>query len=143
MIATALEQLLEEHRAIIARVVALQNALESGSPLPIRQTLDQLCSELLPHLRTEDEEIYPLLVAHPHTGTGMTARETVTAYSNLATMVRGLDDEWTTARIEADLPGFTDAAGAMLNQLTQRVQAENQVLYPMALRMGLIRLRAA
>ena len=143
MIATALEQLLEEHRVIIAHVVAFQNALGAGEAPLIRESLDRLCADLLPHLKVEDEQIYPLLVAHPDTGTGLTARETVAAYSNLAAMVRQLDDEWTADRIGTELSGFTEAASAMLNQLTGRVQAENQVLYPMALRTGLIRLRAA
>lgn len=143
MIATALEQLLDEHRVIIAHVVTFQNAMKAHQPAETRQALEALCGELLPHLKLEDEQIYPLLVAYPDTGTGLTARETVNAFSDLAEQVQQLNDRWTVDRITTDFQDFAHEANAMLTHLTGRVQAENQVLYPMALRTGLIRLRAA
>lgn len=48
--------------------------------------------------------------------------------------------EWTQENIRQDWPGFTWATDWIVQRLQEQVEAENESLYPAALRYGLIRL---
>ena len=96
-----------------------------------------------PHLELEDREIYPLLLASRDAGQRITAAEAIAAYAHVAGTWRDLTARWDAAAIAADRDGFAAALGSFLDTLGGRVRAENEILYPMALRAAHIRLRAA
>lgn len=138
------EDLLHDHSAIFAVVRDLAREIEEGAgaaPLSVR--LGKLDSLLTPHLAIEDERIYPLLLASDDAGQRIMAEEAIYAFASVASDWSALVATWSEPAIAADRAGFVTQLHGFLDTLQQRVKAENEVLYPMALRAAHIRLRAA
>lgn len=137
------EDLLHDHSAIFAAVRDLGQEIEDGAPAAaLSARLGRLDSLLTPHLAIEDEQIYPLLLASDDAGQRIMAEEAITAYASVASDWRTFVAAWREPAIAADRTGFATGLQALLSTLQQRVKAENEILYPMALRGAHIRLRA-
>ncbi len=138
------EDLLHDHSAIFAVVRDLAREIEEGAgAAPLSVHLGKLDSLLTPHLAIEDEQIYPLLLASDDAGQRIMAEEAIYAFASVASDWSTFVATWSEAAIAADRPGFVIGLQALLDTLQQRVKAENEILYPMALRAAHIRLRAA
>lgn len=138
------EDLLHDHSAIFAVVRDLAQEIEGGAgAATLFVRLRQLDSLLTPHLAIEDEQIYPLLLASDDAGQRIMAEEAINAYASVASDWRAFLAAWHELAIAADRAGFVTRLQALLHTLQQRVKAENEILYPMALRAAHIRLRAA
>jgi len=138
------ENLMHDHGAIFAAVRTMTRAVEhdSGSR-ELAASLDQLDSLLTPHLAIEDEQIYPLLLNGRDAGQRIMAQEAIGAYASLSADWRAFTAIWSEPAIAADRAGFVSGLQRLLDTLQDRVRAENEILYPMALRAAHIRLRAA
>ena len=138
------EDLMHDHSAIFAAVRAIVREMEDGSgPAELAAGLNHLDSLLTPHLAIEDGQIYPLLLAGDDSGQRIMAEEAINAYASLAVDWSAFAAAWDEPAIAADRAGFVAGLQALLDTLQNRVRAENEILYPMALRAAHIRLRAA
>lgn len=138
------EDLMHDHSAIFAVVRAIMEEIESkaGSAI-LAASLRHLDSLLTPHLAIEDGEIYPLLLAGRDAGQRIMAEEAISAFASVATDWDAFVTAWDQSAIAADRASFVTGLQALLGTLQRRVKAENEILYPMALRAAHIRLRAA
>ena len=138
------EELMHDHSAIFAAVRRIVQAAEGDSgPAELAASLKQLDSLLTPHLAIEDRQIYPLLLAGKDSGQRIMAEEAISAYATLAGDWSAFASEWGEPVIAADRAGFVAGLKSLLDTLDRRVRAENEILYPMALRAAHIRLRTA
>ncbi|WP_447727981.1 hemerythrin domain-containing protein [Sphingomonas koreensis] len=138
------EDLLHDHSAIFAAVrVIVQQIEDQAGPATLSASLNYLDSLLTPHLAIEDEQIYPLLLAGDDSGQRIMAEEAINAFASVATDWNAFVAAWEEPAIAADRAGFVAGLQALLDTLQRRVRAENEILYPMALRAAHIRLRAA
>lgn len=138
------EDLMHDHSAIFAAVRGLVQEMERGSDAAMLAAgLKHLDSLLTPHLAIEDGQIYPLLLAGDDSGQRIMAEEAINAYASLAADWSAFATAWDGSAIATDRAGFVAGLQAVLNTLQRRVRAENEILYPMALRAAHIRLRAA
>lgn len=138
------EDLMHDHSAIFAAVrVIVQEIEDESSPATLAAHLRYLDSLLTPHLAIEDGQIYPLLLASDDAGQRIMAEEAINAFAPLATDWSAFVAIWEEPVIAADRNGFVAGLQGLLDTLQRRVRAENEVLYPMALRGAHIRLRAA
>jgi len=138
------EDLMHDHGAIFAAVRDLVREIGDGAGAATLSTgLGQLDSLLTPHLAIEDEQIYPLLLASDGAGQRIMAEEAINAFASVASDWRSFVARWDEPAIAAHRDGFVSGLQALLDTLQQRVRAENEILYPMALRGAHIRLRAA
>jgi hypothetical protein len=138
------EDLMHDHSAIFAAVrVIVQEVEGEAAPAILAASLAHLDSLLTPHLAIEDGEIYPLLLAGGDAGQRIMAEEAINAYASLAADWSAFAADWDESAIAAGRTRFVAGLQALLGTLQNRVRAENEVLYPMALRGAHIRLRAA
>lgn len=138
------EDLMHDHSAIFAAVRVIVQEVEGDSgPAAIAANLHYLDSLLTPHLAIEDGQIYPLLLTSGDAGQRIMAQEAIGAYASLAGDWAAFAAAWDEPAIAADRPGFVAQLQNLLDTLQGRVRAENEILYPMALRAAHIRLRAA
>jgi iron-sulfur cluster repair protein YtfE (RIC family) len=138
------EDLMHDHSAIFAAVrMIVQEIEDEATPAALSASLGHLDSLLTPHLAIEDGEIYPLLLAGGDAGQRIMAEEAISAYASVATDWNLFVAAWDQSAIAADRTGFVTGLQALLDTLQRRVKAENEILYPMALRAAHIRLRAA
>ncbi len=138
------EDLLHDHSAIFAVVRDLAREIENGAgAAPLSARVGKLDALLTPHLAIEDEQIYPLLLASDDAGQRIMAEEAIYAFASVASDWSIFVARWSEPAIAADRAGFVTRLQGFLDTLQRRVKAENEVLYPMALRGAHIRLRAA
>lgn len=138
------EDLLRDHSAIFAAVRRIVQEMEgAGGASELAASLKHLDSLLSPHLAIEDGQIYPLLLAGEDAGQRIMAEEAINAYATLAADWSDFAAVWDAPAIAADRAGFVAQLQTLLETLQNRVRAENEILYPMALRAAHIRLRAA
>jgi iron-sulfur cluster repair protein YtfE (RIC family) len=138
------EGLMHDHAAIFAGVRRIVHEIEvEAGTAALAASLDHLDSLLTPHLAVEDEQIYPLLLSGRDAGQRIAAEEAIHAFSTLAADWGAFVAAWDAPAIAAHRADFLLALQALLDTLQRRVRAENEILYPMALRAAHIRLRAA
>lgn len=138
------EDLMHDHSAIFAAVRVIVQEIEGeAAPAALSASLGHLDSLLTPHLAIEDGEIYPLLLTGGDAGQRIMAEEAINAFASVASDWSAFIATWTAPAIAADRAGFVTQLHGFLDTLQRRVKAENEVLYPMALRGAHIRLRAA
>ena len=138
------EDLMHDHSAIFAAVRKIVGETEGdGGPAELAASLKHLDSLLTPHLAIEDGKIYPLLLAGRDSGQRIMAEEAINAYATLAADWSAFATAWDEPAIAVGRADFVSGLQALLDTLQRRVRAENEILYPMALRAAHIRLRAA
>lgn len=134
-------ELLKDHALILSATKSLTAltrapAADSGAAFA---ALRQLARLLDNHLRAEAEFIN----AEHHFGKGDFAALAEQHGERFDDLVEGWSTylrEWTEENIRLDWETFVEATDWMVGRLAEQVEAENQSLYPAALRYGLIRL---
>jgi hypothetical protein len=134
-------RLIDEHVEIAARAGHLTAVTRSGDAAAIRTALDTLADALIDHLRTEDRDIHPRLMAATDSTTRMEAEAACRRYETLAADWIALIDHWTARRIAADTGGFAAVSAALIQRLHDRIREEDGLLYPAALATGQMALR--
>lgn len=137
------ERLMHEHGLIEVAMKKLQG-LVAGTPADVSAVviaLADLSQELGSHLAHEDSFIYPRMIQ----GSNPLMRDAANAFAAEFASLR-VDWsvyllEWSAECIAADWGNFAHQTDAMLDRLQRRVDAENNILYTVALRESAVTLR--
>lgn len=137
------ERLMDEHdRLSMLAATFVQavgdSALDIDSLLLLRT---DLATELASHLYTEDGHIYPKLIHAADHGAARAARLFLEQFEHLAADWQNYLAGWPRDAIAADSAGFANETRMIMARLLHRIDQENQLLYPLALRAGVVRLR--
>ncbi len=134
-------ELLKDHALILAATHSLTGITRSGicRPDAAHDALRRLSRQLDNHLRAEAEFI-DADRDHGHHDFTSLANEHGQRFDDLVQEWGTYLGEWTEENIAADWSTFVWATDWMVERLNEQVEAENQSLYPAALRYGLIRL---
>jgi iron-sulfur cluster repair protein YtfE (RIC family) len=139
------EQLMREHDGLeaLARDLLTRAGASETDISEIVEVRTRLAVSLANHLAKEDGAIYPQLVNHGDYQVAQIARRFIDEFADIATVWGNYLDHWTADRIAGDLAAFQDVTTAVITRLRDRIAMENAQLYPLALRLGAIELRAA
>ena len=126
----------QQHDELLGLANALAGELDStklaNDASPARSALSKLAGKLVLHLGAEDEYLYPALMASSDAETKKTAQEFVDEMGGIATAFIAYKDKWATATtIQSDVDGFINETKAIYGALAQRIDKENNILYPM------------
>ena len=138
-------RLITEHDqldALTARLEALCRAdtLDVPAVMDLRGTL---AADIAQHLADEDSFIYPHMIGGGNERVAAEAQAFVDEFDELVRDWGVYLADWDADRVRADESAFRDATLAIAARVRTRVRRENEQLYPLALRTGAIRLRAA
>ena len=134
-------ELLKDHALILAATRSLTGVTRSANARPEAafDCLRRLARLLEAHLRAEAEFI-DADREHGHREFNDLASQHGERFDDLVHEWGVYLTEWTEENIRHDWPGFVWATDWMVERLNEQVEAENESLYPAALRYGLIRL---
>lgn len=134
-------ELLKDHTLILAATSHLSATVSGPRPQPegAYDALRRIARLLETHLRDE-EEFLGQDRDHGRQEFTALAEEHGERFDHLVEEWDVYLREWTEENIRADWTNFARATAWMMQQVDAQVEAENQSLYPAALRYGLIRL---
>ena len=125
-----------EHADLMVAVGALRELVQAGVKEHAESILQQLVAMsavIRLHLAAEDRVLYPALIGSSDPHAAQTGRQFQEEMGGLAATYADFVSRWNLAsRIGNDPQGFRDEANAVFKALHQRVQRENQELYPLA-----------
>lgn len=139
------EQLMDEHDRIDGHLGRLTAVVRQDTEDAVGATLAlcDLAEELRLHLAQEDSLMYRPIVAAQKPAFAKTADEFCRQFDALRCDWERYLIEWTPDLIRADWTGFQISTIDIIDRLTARVRAENDLLYTAALQAGAIPLRNA
>jgi iron-sulfur cluster repair protein YtfE (RIC family) len=122
----------EDLLAVVNELSGLLGSKTGENAGEIRHQLSTFAGKVKVHLSMEDQYLYPKLVQSQD----VKIRELATGYAQEMGGIRdtllGYLGRWTTAaRIQADPAGFTSETQQLFQVLGQRIQRENNQLYPL------------
>jgi len=126
------ERLRDQHRAISDLADALWRAISSPQPVAVSALRWRFARELIAHLTLEDSRFYPWARGSGDAELAQCAVEFEAAMGGLANSFKHYIASWNDARIAADWDGFRAETRGLLEQLRQRIDREERVLYRMA-----------
>lgn len=137
------ERLMEEHDRIDRHLDRLSDLIARPTEDAVAATLilSDLSEELRLHLAHEDSLIYRPMVAAQQPAFAKAADEFCQQFDALRIDWERYLVEWTTGIIRADWAGFRASTIDIIDRLSARVRAENDLLYAAALQAGAITLR--
>lgn len=137
------QRLLQEHDRIDAQLVRLTNIADHPDEDAVGATLVlcDLAEELRVHLAHEDSLMYRPIVAAKKRDFADAADQFCREFAALRADWDSYLVEWTTGMIQADWAGFRESTLSIIDRLSARVRAENDLLYIAALQAGIIPLR--
>ena len=138
------ERLVAEHSAIDKLCRRLERAVEISQPdgVGAAALLGQLSLAVGEHLAAEDRSVYAPLIGAKHDKPWRAEVDFEAAFQELRADWQTYLAEWvSTDTIESDWPTFAEETRAMMVRLRQRVRDETDLIYPMAMQRGYIRLR--
>lgn len=137
------ERLIREHDAIDLAARRLENA--AGAATPDTATIVGLRSELAcavnEHLHHEDRTVYALLIGLGTKGVLNAAIDFEALFQALKCDWEDYLADWDADCILADWEGFQAETSAIMARLRERVRTETDLIYPLALKQGMIPLR--
>lgn len=140
-----LARLIDDHETMTNAVEDLMALAAQQDPSPA-QAYAQLCdfkAQLHTHLEAEADFIYAEEMRKDPTRLDAEVIAFEREFADLKNNWGAYLAEWSKDAIEADWTGFSSATMLMMRRLLERIEAENAILYPLALQHGRIRLRAA
>jgi len=139
------DRLIAEHMRIQfkARSLWARTAMAEPDGMGAVLALADLALELGAHLTYEDCFVYPRMIAAENTEMAETAARFAREFAELRDDWTAFLEKWEPRRICADWDDFRVETHAILTRLAARIDSENELLYPAALRNGVIRLRSA
>lgn len=134
-------ELLKDHALILASINSLNDIAGKAEPRPDAAfaTLRRLARLMDAHLRAEEEFIHRDHDLGDREFAAL-ARQHDTRFEDMVGAWDHYLARWTQEAIHGDWAGFGRASRQILPRLADQVEAENQSLYPAALKYGLIRL---
>ena len=97
----------------------------------VRTSLSRLAGVLRIHLTIEDEVLYPTLAENPDPTVRATARQYADEMGSLGACFTDYNSRWTIESMKADPAAFASETRVVFKALAQRIDRENQILYPM------------
>ena len=137
------ELLMTEHQHLEALVKEVEPFLDPDMPQPVEAIVarDRLAATLADHLAREDADIYPFLISSNDPKTAQTAAEFQKKFGDLVMAWTAYLTDWTKESATLDWTGFVTITRKIFARLTERIIAENALLYPAALSASIIVLR--
>ena len=126
----------QQHEELLGLANELAGELDSdklaSDATTARSALSKLAGKLVLHLGAEDKYLYPDLMASKDAETQKTAQAFVEEMGGIAEAFIAYKDKWTTASaIQSNVAGFIDETKAIYGALANRIDKENNILYPM------------
>ena len=132
------KSLYDDHASILEQVKYLRTLVSQGIPNnadAISDALHTVTADIRLHLSIEDANIYPALLKN----SDPTVRELASKYQmdmgQLLVVYQSFANKYASAElIKNDSEGFRSDANMVFQALFQRIKAENQNLYPTAMK---------
>ena len=136
-----IDRLSAQHRQVEALITELSEAMTHHRLGRSRELLTAIRSALLGHLALEDLELYPaLIVAAQRTGSKEDEQLARTSASHMESISRQLKEFFSRdSEQEVDAATQKRELTAMLTMLTMRIRSAETVLYPLYLKLCVIR----
>lgn len=140
---SSFESLIAEHTALTLALDDFVMLLDPDFPRGIEAAarLRRFRDLLHDHLSREDASVYPMLARSSDLATSTIAESFANAFARLTQDWQAYLKTWPTAPQAADWPRFCQDSRAIASRLYQRIEDENALLYPTALKAGAISLR--
>ena len=138
------QRLIHEHAEIDKLSRRLEMEVERPEPdvQGVAALLGELSLAVKEHLAAEDRSVYERLIGAKHDKAWRAEVDFEATFQALASDWTTYLADWMTADgIENDWPTFAEETLGMMSRLRQRVRDETDLIYPMALQRGFIRLR--
>lgn len=127
-------KLREDHDALLDLVGLFRDILrEQDAPagIDLVKFRSAFSKELLAHLTREDWLLYPGLLQSSDKLISGTAQAFINEMGGLLAAYKAWSVDWPTERIVADWQTFVTETSALLDALCQRIDRENNELYPL------------
>lgn len=124
-----------EHAALLDLRTAMLAAM-SGDPAEVIALRAKMSRVLIAHLAKEDHHLYPWLRRSSRAATALCAARFEAEMGDLAGVWTDMMNAWPDARILSDQQGFSPVMTPILEALEQRIQSEEQELYPLCATVG-------
>ncbi|MGI6038150.1 MAG: hemerythrin domain-containing protein [Limnochordia bacterium] len=125
-----------QHQEINGLITELQRLISQdieAKAEEIRALLSQLIGRLKVHLATEDNVLYPAMLAAPDSQVRGKTKEFMEEMGALAEVLKEYSIRWSTSRVIKKEPlAFREDSARILKQLTYRISREEELLYPLA-----------
>ncbi len=132
-----IDELRGQHERIMRLAADLHRAVTQGEEIqPVAALRWLLARELIAHLALEDRLLYPSLLRSPDTETAGTAAHLKTEMGGLASEFTAYMARWNDLRVVREWPAFRSETRTILDKLADRIQRENQTLFPLADALG-------
>jgi iron-sulfur cluster repair protein YtfE (RIC family) len=130
------EKFKSDHAAVLGQVSDLRQLVHAGvkeNAESIAKMIVAMSSNIKLHLSTEDQMLYPTLIASGKPAAVELARKFQTEMGSIATAYGEFSRKWNLGtKVSADPEGFRAEAGQIFKALHERIQRENKELYPAA-----------
>ncbi len=129
------ESLRSQHQKLLLAVgdigAHLAARAQPGMAEQLRKKISALIGQLQFHLISEEKVLYPALLNSTDANAREMANKFIREMGGLGQTVLALNDKWTNAYIHAD-PGFPREWQQVQQTLADRIQREDNELYPLA-----------
>lgn len=126
----------KEHDVVFAAVSELRNVVNSGiskNADAIVKAIVSMSSTIKLHLAAEDRFLYPTLASSANPAAVRLGKKFQDEMGGIATAYMDFAGKWNIeSKVAADPEGFRADANNIFKALHQRIQRENQELYPLA-----------
>ena len=126
----------QDHVAVLAAVTDLRKLVQAGvseNAGAIARAIVSMSSAIRLHLSTVDRVLYPALEKSADPAAVQLGRKFQAEMGGIATAYLEFVGKWNLeAKVAANPDGFRDDANSIFKALHQRIQRENQELYPLA-----------
>lgn len=131
-----IDQLVQQHKQILSLAEELNplldNVADTHVAVKAREILDKFSALLDSHLKVEDSLLYPALMHSSNDKVRQTASTFSEQMGHLLVDVRRYMEKWTTSiYIAAEAIDFTKETIALLAVLMNRIEKENNELFPL------------
>lgn len=127
-------KLREDHDVLVRLVSDFRDILRqpvAPAGIDLVKFRSAFSKELLAHLTREDWLLYPSLLQSSDKAISGTAQKFMDEMGGLLAAYKAWSGEWPTERITADWKAFVTETSALLDALAQRIERENNELYPL------------
>lgn len=126
----------QQHDELLALANDLAAELDAGKlahdASGARSILSKLAGKLILHLGAEDQHLYPRLMESDNPETRKIAKQFVDEMGDIAKVFTAYNDKWrTTSSIQKAADGFINETKAIYQALANRIDKENNILYPL------------
>lgn len=131
-----IEKFKKDHNEILALVAQLRTIVQSGiaeNVDAIAQQIRTMSSVIKLHLAAEDRVLYPALAKSQNPTVSKIGEQFQLEMGGIASAYMEFAGRWAIgSKVSGNPEGFKDEANNLFKALHQRIQKENQELYPLA-----------